>query len=493
MAETSIKEPTTAEKSLAPKASPTSKPRGFRFGWLLTGVLVVAAGGIGAFYLSRSGNGGSGHGHEGASAEGQSRSSAQLLSVMVVKPTKGGMERTTNQPGTIRAFEFANLYAKVSGYLKELKVDRGDQVKDGVLLAKVYDPELEVAVMQAQAALQRSQAAVKQNEARVRTSKVGVLAAEAKVKQADAVHEEAVAQRTYQKKALDRITALASRNAVEQQLVDEHEDRYMSSLASEHSAESGIETARALLEESKAAVEQAQADLVTAKVDVQVAEANLRKAKVFADYMDIKAPFNGVITFRGDGVHRGAFIRSAMESASMEPLLTVADTSKMRTIVQVPDPDVPYCNPGDPVTIKIDALAGRVFKGKVTRMAEAEDLKDRTMRVEIDLPNPDGVLKDGMYGRAIIELEPPSKNFTIPASCLIDQNERGEGQVYVVKDGKVTRVPIRVGKDDGLHVEVLSGLSADDELVAQPTSSITEGIEVKPVAMNAAKKSDSHE
>jgi HlyD family secretion protein len=493
MAETSIMVPTKAEQSPAPKASLTRKPRGFRFGWLLTGVLVLAAAGFGAFYVSRSGNGGSGHGHEGGTAEGSSRAAAQLPSVMVVTPTKGGMEKTTNQPGTIRAFEFANLYAKVSGYLKELKVDRGETVKEGQLLTRVYDPELEVAVLQAQAALQRSEAGVKQTEARIRTAKVGVQAAEAKVKQATAVHEEAVAQRTYQKKALDRITALASRNAVEQQLVDEHEDRYMSSLASEHSAESGIETARALLEESKAAVEQAQADLVTAKVDVQVAEANLRKAKVFADYMDIKAPFDGVITFRGEGVHRGAFIRSAMESASMEPLLTVASTSKMRTIVQVPDPDVPYCNPGDPATIKIDALAGRVFKGTVTRMAEAEDLKDRTMRVEIDLPNPDAVLKDGMYGRAIIELEPPSKNFTIPASCLIDQNERGEGQVFMVKDGKVKRVPIRVGKDDGLHAEVLSGLSADDVLIAQPTSSITEGIEVKPVPTTAARKTDSHE
>ena len=121
----------------------------------------------------------------------------------------------------------------------------------------------------------------------------------------------------------------------------------------------------------------------------------------------------------------------------------------MRTIVQVPDPDVPFCNLGDPATVRIDALGGRVFKGKVSRMAEAEDLKDRTMRVEIDLPNPDGMLRDGMYGRAIIELEPPSKNLTIPATCLIEQNGNGEGAVFVVRDGKVKRVPIRVGKDSG--------------------------------------------
>jgi RND family efflux transporter MFP subunit len=178
-----------------------------------------------------------------------------------------------------------------------------------------------------------------------------------------------------------------------------------------------------------------------------------------------------------------------MEGNNAEPILTVARKDKMRTIVQVPDPDVPFCNPGDPATIRIDALKGRLFRGTVSRVAEAEDLKDRTMRVEIDLSNADGVLRDGMYGRAIIELEPPSKNLSIPATCLIEQNGKGEGAVYIVKDGKVKRTAIKVGKDNGLQVEVLGGLAADDELVAQPTSSITDGLNVKPEnAGEAARK-----
>jgi RND family efflux transporter MFP subunit len=357
----------------------------------------------------------------------------------------------------------------------------------------VFDPELEVAVLQAEAALKRSRAAVVQAQAKLKTATVGVQAALARRNEAASIKEKAVAQRTYEKKAYDRIFALAGRNAVEQQLVDEQEDKYMASQAAEHAAQAGIETAEAHFEEAKAAVEQAQADLDTSRVEVTVSEANLKKARVFADYMDIKAPFDGVVTFRGDGVHRGAFIRSAMESANMQPLLTVASTGKMRTIVQVPDPDVPFCNPGDPAVIKIDALGGRVFHGTVTRMGEAEDLKDRTMRVEIDLPNLDGILKDGMYGRALIELEPPTKNLTIPGSCLIEQNAKGEGKVYVVKDGKIKRVTIRVGQDDGRRVEVLSGLSADEKVVAQPTSSITDGIEVRPDLIAADKKSDSHE
>jgi RND family efflux transporter MFP subunit len=450
------------------------------------GLVLVTAGGIGALAWSRSGKGDSGK--RAASSE-PAGTSAQPTIVQVIRPQRGGLERTTDQPGTLRAFEYAPLYAKISGYLKDLHVDRGDRVKKGQLLARVYDPEQDVAVLQGQAALEHSRASVKQAEAKLKIARVGVQAAEAKVNQSKSVLEEAVAQRSYRKKALDRITALASRNAVEQQLVDEQEDQYMASQASEHSAQAGIETAEAQLSESKAAVEQADADLTTARVQVTVAEANLERAKVFQSYTRIESPLDGVVTFRGEGIHPGAFVRSAMEGNNAEPILTVARTDKMRTIVQVPDPDVPFCNPGDPVTIRIDALKGRLFRGTVSRVAEAEDLKDRTMRVEIDLPNPDGVLRDGMYGRAIIELEPPSNNLTIPATCLIEQNGKADGAVYTVKEGRVKRTDIRVGKDNGLQVEVLSGLAPDDELIAQPTSSITGGLNVKPEnAGEAAKK-----
>ena len=106
-------------------------------------------------------------------------------------------------------------------------------------------------------------------------------------------------------------------------------------------------------------------------------------------YTRIESPFDGVITFRGDGIHPGAFIRSAADGNS-EPLLAVAPTDKFRTIVQVPDPDVPFCNVGDPATVKIDALGGRVFKGKVSRMAEAEDLKDQDHAGRDRSAQPDG-------------------------------------------------------------------------------------------------------
>ncbi|MGZ3354669.1 MAG: efflux RND transporter periplasmic adaptor subunit, partial [Isosphaeraceae bacterium] len=430
-------------------------------------MLVAFAGG--ALILSRTGKGESGR-ERGGSSQSQT-ASKQAPTAQVIKPKRGGMERITDQPGTVRAFERATLYAKVSGYLRDLNVDRGDRVKRDQILAQIYVPELDVAVLQAESSLQHSRALATQAEARVKAALAGVQAAEAKQKQAVSVLEEAVATREYRKKALDRITELARRNAAEQRLVDEYEDQYMASLASEHSAQSGIQTAEAQIAQAKADVGLAEADLATAKTEITVSEANLQRAKVMVSYTRIESPFDGVVTFRGDGIHKGAFIRSAADGNS-EPLLAVATTHRMRTVVLVPDPDVPFCNVGDPASVKIDALGGRIFKGKVSRRADSEDLKDRTMRVEIDLPNDQGLLRDGMYGRAVIELEPPTQNLTIPTTCLIEQDSHGHVAVFVVRDGKVTRVKIRVGKDSGLRVEVLSGLTEDDQVIAQITPSI---------------------
>src|SRR5262245_11305893 len=189
----------SAPPSRAPRRVPWSRVRR-----LVSSVLLLSASVIALAYWWYSGHNGSPvtkvyHLQEPGST-------SPHVTVQVTRPHLGGMERTTDQPGTIRAFEFAPLYAKISGYLKELKVDRGDRVKRGQLLAQIYDPEVDVAVLQAQASLEHSQATERQAEARLKTAKVGVQASEAKLGQALAVLEQTVSQRTYRKKALDRIT-----------------------------------------------------------------------------------------------------------------------------------------------------------------------------------------------------------------------------------------------------------------------------------------------
>ncbi len=431
------------------KLEPNPPRRPTRWGLRLLVFLILVGGGGGAIYLWASA-------HErtrksevnlAAVPEHESETSSEPR-VEVTQPQHGGMARTTRQPGTIRAFEFAQLYAKVSGYLDSLGVDRGSQAKEHVNVALAF---------------QR--------------------AAEARKKKADADLESAVATRTYRDLALKRMTELVRRNAVEQRLVEESEEEYHASVAAEDAATAGIKTAEAEVKEAEARVLQARADLVGAQAEVKVKQADLAKAKVYQDYTKITSPYDGVIIQRGEAVHKGAFIQAATQNLGDQPMLTVAWDDVMRTIILVPDDDVPYCDIGDPVIITLDALRGRAFKGTVSRMAESEDLHDRNMRVEVDLPNPDHILKDGMFGRAEILLEKETTHLTVPSSCVIDKNDQGQGAVLVVQDGKIHHQRVQVGRDSGIRAEILSGLDPKAQVVLKPDAAMAEGTPVRVEAV----------
>jgi RND family efflux transporter MFP subunit len=468
-------------------AAQARSPRRRNWVWLTAMAILFGSAVVGGAFLIASGKE-----HPGtAQAKGHAGSSSQQPRVQVVKPQRGGMERTTSQPGTIRAFEYAELYAKVSGFVKKLNVDRGSVVKKGQVLLEIYDPERDVAVLQAESSLEHSKAVVEQARSSILTAEAAVLAALANQKTAAATRDEKVAQRDYRKKEYDRTSDLVARKAVEERLKDEQLAEYHAAQAAVDSAEAGIETAAAQLAEAKAKVEKAKADLKAAQAQVLIAEANLKMARVFVQYTRIESPYDGVVISRGESVHPGSFVRAADVGGGSQPLLTVAMTAKMRTIVPVPDRDSPYCHVGDPATVTLDALAGRVFHGQVDLTSESENISDRLMRVEINLPNPDGVLRDGMFGRADILLEKNIKNLTVPSSCLIDRNGKGEGAVLAVKDGKIHRVNVHVGMDTGLRAEITDGIAEDDLIIVQPDASLPEGtsVQVELVSAPASERS----
>ena len=123
-------------------------------------------------------------------------------------------------------------------------------------------------------------------------------------------------------------------------------------------------------------------------------------------------------------------------------------------------------------------MPGEKFAGRISRVANAEDPKSRTMRVEIDLPNPSGRLRPGMYGRATLWLGTLRGAVQIPASCLAGPLREGKGAVYVVRDGQARLVPVEIAGDDGLHLEVTKGLSAADQVVCHYNGPIGEAVPV---------------
>src|SRR5262249_37890021 len=209
----------------------------------------------------------------------------------------------------------------------------------------------------------------------------------------------------------------------------------------------------------------AVADVEVANAEVKVAQAELEKAQVFVQFATIVAPFDGVVTARN--FNPTDFVRAASEGGSHLPLLTVQRTDLMRVVVQIPDRDVPYCDPGDPAVVEIDALPGQKLPAKVSRIARSEDQDSRLMHVEIDLPNPAGKICNGMYGRVTILID-KSDLLGVPSSCLVGRSQEGKGSVYVVRDGRAHLVPVRVGADNGLQIGLQGGLTPEDEVILHP-------------------------
>ena len=478
--------PAEAPKPAPKKPSGAARPSSLRL-WLFLPVALAAGAGAFAYF----GRAGSSHAstHD-SGGDGGAVAGSGGVHVEVAKPKAGGLERTSVQPGSVHAFDRADLYAKVSGYLHVQNVDIGDIVERGKVLAEIFDPEIHAAVNQAKAALDQAKAKVDVAAAMIRTAEANERAAEALVTKSEVDVKTRETNRILQKKQLTRIAGLVNRDAVEAKLEDEQQDRFDVAVSEENGAKAAVLKAKADVEAAKALVEQSKADFQEAKAKVEVAEADLQHAKDIAAYTIIKSPFDGVITLRS--FHVGAFVRSASEGGAV-PLLSVARTDLMRVVVPVPDRYVPFVSKGDEAIIRFDALAGQELHGKVARFSASEDPESRNMRTEIDLPNPDLKLRDGMWGRVEIVLEAPSPHcVSVPSGSLIDQDGSGGGIVYVVRDGKVKKVPVRVGKDDGTLTEILDGLTTADEVVVRYTGAIENGAAVTSVPAVSESQPSGH-
>jgi HlyD family secretion protein len=393
------------------------------------------------------------------------------------------MARTDTEPGNVDAFDYSNLYSKVSGYLKMQKVDIGSVVKQGEVLAEIDAPEYVQSRDQAKAEVAQSKAKLQLDEAAVVRAEADVGAAEAGVAQKQAELTRANAYLSFRKIQFDRMSHLFELKSIDQRLVEESKKERDAAQAAVEATEAAIRTAETLVVAKQAKVAQSQADAANAKAKVAIAQALLQKAQVYVDYLKIVSPYDGVITERG--YHVGEFIRAPEGGARQAPVLTVARTDVMRVVTKLPERYVPYCDVGDPATVELDALHGRVFHAKVSRIADSLDRVDRTMRVEVDLENPTNELRDGMFGRVTIQLTAATKELSIPSSALVNNTaQAGTFSVYIVRNGRAELVPVKVGRDNGILAEILSGVQADDLVVAHPTEDLRPGaaVEVEQIA-----------
>ncbi len=447
----------------------TQPGRRFRWTWWALGALAVCPIAGGGYFFTR--------GLPAVEARDTAPASARSAGahVDVVHPHKGEMDRTTTQPGSIQAFESVNLHAGVSGYLKTLAVDIGDRITQGKVLAVIDVPELEKQEQRHAAALEQARARVAQMKARAVSTRAEWEAARAAIPRAEALLKSKSAELRYRQQQLERMRELASSKSIEDKVVDETLSHRDAVREGEVAAREGVTSARANVDAMAAKIQAADADVQEAEAEVKVAQAELEKSRVFVTFASILSPFDGVVTQRN--FFPGDYIKAAGEGGTHLPLLQVQRTDRMRVVVQIPDRDVPYCDPGDAAAVEIDALPGQPLPARVSRIGSSEDPDTRLMRVEIDLPNPTGKIVHGMYGRVTIVLQ-KSDLLSVPSSCLVGKSDDGKGSVYVVRDGCARLTPVRIGADNGLQVGIVSGLRSDDEVVARPGSGVSDGTPV---------------
>jgi len=425
-----------------------------------------------------------------ASTEGEEPSQPlQPINVKVIHPTRGTIERVTVQVGSIQAYVTVKLHAKASGFLKTQNVDIGDKVKHGDILAVVDVPEIEKQVERNSAMVEQAKARVVQMKTKIAIAKSDLESAKAKEVESLANAKSATAWVTFRKSYYERMKKLLAETSIAEKVVDEAKEKYEASVESENAAQASIISAKALIVSMAAKIDGAIADVTVAESEVKVTEAELAKAKVQLGFATIPAPFDGVITDRS--LYEGDYVRSPSEGgAGALPLLTIQRTDRMKVIVQIPDREVPYADPGDPAFVEIDALPGEKIPAKVSRISYSEDPHTRLMHVEIDVPNPKGAMRQGMYGRVTIILDKSSDQLSIPSGCLTGKAELGKGTVYVVRDGHAHRAAVRLGIDNGLRVEILQGLTAADDVIYQPSNALSEDAEVTTTPLeDAATKS----
>jgi len=374
-----------------------------------------------------------------------------------VLPQRGRLVKKVEQPGTVEPFEETPLFAKIPGYVTLVRADIGQRVKGpqrnekgeiltpGELLAEVSIPEMEEEASQKEALVSQAEAEVKLAEKGVASADAQVFAMEALVLESKAGVRRASAQYERWEAEISRINNLIQRGIADAQTRDQIQGEYRSATANRDEATAKLATAEANARKARADRDKAVAAVTASQTHVKVAQAEARRLKAMLEYTKIRAPYDGIITRRK--VNTGDFLTMGRA----DPLFTIARFEPLRLVVFVPENDAGLVQEKTPIKLRVQALKDLEVKGLITRTSWSLDPGARTLRAEIDLPNPGEKLRPGMYVHASIE-SPLPEEWSLPVSAVAKQ---GEALVcFRLVEGKLVRTPIQPGHNDGKRVEI---------------------------------------
>jgi HlyD family secretion protein len=335
-------------------------------------------------------------------------------------------------PGQTEAFDFAKLYPRATGYVAERRVDIGSRVHAGDLLLRIEAPDLDQQLEQARAQLGQNQAAVLQAQAQVQS-------AEANTKLANVTKY--------------RETTLAGQGWETKQNADNATANFSVQTAGIANAEAGVAVALANLKAQQATVDRLQA--LTA-------------------FEQVKAPFGGVITARN--VDKGDLL--TQDSSGGSPMFSIARDDVLRIAVYVPQSSAIGIHDGVEAQVTVPEMPGRVFKGRVARSAVALQAASRSMLTEVDVANPDGALRPGLYVNVAFSIPRQAPAVVVPDAALVF-NASGLQVATVDGESSIRFQKVTIYRDFGTTAELRDGLQGGENLVLSPPAQLAEGSKVR--------------
>jgi RND family efflux transporter MFP subunit len=358
-----------------------------------------------------------------------SANAAESKVVPVVRAVRENLQTDVTLQAEFIPYQDIMVHAKVSGYVSMIKVDIGDRVKQGDLLATLEIPELQDNINKAKARLSATEQEI--DEARANYTNLHLI---------------------YQRLA---DVAKAHPNLVAQQDLDTAKSKEVAALGA----------------------------LGAAQQHRDEAQAELGRLNTLAAYENITAPFDGIITKRFADL--GSLIQTGTSSDTQSlPLVQLAQYSLMRLRFPVPEAQTPLIEDGRKVEVTVPAL-DRTFIGTIIRYAWLINRSTRTMTTEVDVENPQGVIKAGMYAHVKLPLRVANQALAVPLQAL--SNGDNPTVLVLAKDGRLEERKVKVGIRTAEKAEIVSGLVKGDPVVVGNRAGLDAGEKVKPKFVDLPK------
>ncbi len=355
-------------------------------------------------------------GREAVQATSNQQASAAPQTVAAVKVQSQQLGATLSLPAQITPYQIVDVYPKVTGFIESIRVDRGSRVKAGEVIVRLSAPELVAQRTQAEAHLQSAQSQLAAAQAKLASDQGTYqhLAAAAKTPGVVAANDVAVAEQT----------ANADRALVE-----------------------------------------------AASNNVKAGRDALRGVAQLEDYLNVRAPFDGVVTQRN--LHPGALVGPSSGQAGNQPIVQIEDVSRLRLVVPVPEAYVAGIAAGQKVKFTVPAYPGRSFEAPIARISQNVNQTTRTMAVEIDVIRPGAAITPGTFASVEWPIRRSYATLVVPASAITTDLQRTF--VIRIRDGKAEWVDVKTGITANGNTEVFGALQAGDTVVKNATDSIRSG------------------